>query len=176
MIPFRLLFQPGGIFNKYPRRDWRRISLWLKWGLLFSFFGVLFKIFIAADPASASYIISFLEYLAVEGEFEIPRFIILSLFAITKATYLVLLWVFRGLIIFIGIKIVGKSFVEFPVALSISGAGMVTGIWYCLPYGYLFYFVHGVFLSTFLLTKINRLENYQAIITAIIITVFPLLI
>ena len=175
MIPFRLFLKPGTIFDKYPRRDWRRVSLWLKWGLLFSLLGVFTRILLATDPVELSSIMAFLEFIAEEGEADIPRLVNFSLFAIVQTTYLVLLWIFRGLILYAGIKVAGESFVEFSVALSISAAGMVTGLWYLLPYGYLLYFAHGVFLISFLLMRINRLESYTAIITAVIAVMLPLI-
>lgn len=178
MIPFRLFFQPTSLFHLYPRRDWRRITLWLKWGLLFSFFGIFLKILLADDPASVSALMRFLKYLAGESEVAIPRFINLSLFIIIKMTYLIALWLIRGLLIFIGMKFAANAFIEFPVALSISGASLVSGFWYWLPfpYGYLLYAAHGIFLIAILKVNINREKYLPAIITGIIAGMLPLLI
>ncbi|MGM0381801.1 MAG: hypothetical protein ACQEP7_07410 [bacterium] len=175
MIPFRLMFNPASLFREYPRREWRRITLWLKWGLLFSFFGLFLKVLIVDDPAAVSSVMRFLKYLSAESETQIPRFINFSLFAITKATYLVILWFLRGLIIFIGMKMIARSFVELPVALSIAGASMVAGFWYWLPYGYWFYAIHSVFLISFLMVNINRTRYYKAGLIGFVSGILPLL-
>jgi len=64
------------------------------------------------------------------------------------------------------------------IALSISGASLVSGFWYLFPfpYGYLFFLVHGVFLIAILTVNINRMKYTPAVITGIIAGTLPLLI
>jgi hypothetical protein len=68
MLPVKLLFYPMSIVRTYPLRKWREVTLWLKWGFLFSIGAPLLRVLYSSSPESFSQIFRFLNYLAAEND------------------------------------------------------------------------------------------------------------
>lgn len=174
MLPFQLLFYPAAIFRNYPVRDWRRITVWLKWGLLIPFLAVILRL-VFFEPAEASSIIRLFQYFASESEFAIPPAVRYGSFLIIEGVILLLAWLLRSGMIYLFYRLTSPSFDEGEIALSVGAASMVTGIWYLVPYGYIIEFVHCLGLTSYLLVHINRINFPSAVPVAILPALVPLL-
>jgi hypothetical protein len=151
------------------------VTIWLKWGLLISFGAIFFRVFQSSAPAETSSIIRVLEYLAVEAEMELPPFVKFSLFFILQSLYLILIWLLRGLLIFVSYNLAESAFAEFNVALSVSAVSLIPAFWYVLPYGYFFAAIHSLLLTAYLLININRTPTPLAFLFGILVSILPLL-
>ncbi len=173
MVPFRILFNPVSISRSYPVREWRRVTVWLKWGLLLPFLAIIIRIFLA--PGESSSILRLFAYFAEESEFAIPPIVRYGLFMIMEGIILIVVWLARGGIIFMFYRLVSPSFSEGKIALSIAGASLITGIWYLIPYGYFPAIIHCAALTSYLLVQINRTELKFTLPVSILAALIPLL-
>jgi len=167
MIPFNLLFKPPAIIRNCPARDWRKITLWLKWGLLFSIGTIMLKVLISSDPAEISYVFVGLEWLNdYHDTVTIPLPLQFALFFIFESLAVVIAWTLKGAWIVTFYRLLNEKlyFNEAVIAFSIAGASLVTNIWHLLPYGTLLAGIHALILTTYLSSKVNRVSTGTAIL------------
>ncbi|MFB6357130.1 MAG: hypothetical protein ABEJ65_11525 [bacterium] len=173
MIPFYLLFYPPGIFKTYPVRNWREVTLFLKWGLLLSLFASIIRIIVSGSRTSISWIFwgiaQIVEYNdAIQG---FPFILKMALFFIITGLIVVFVWLIKSLIIMGIYQVLGDDvvFTEPKIAMSIAAASMITNIWYMVPIvGPYFACFHGAFLVGYLAVSINRLPLQIAIPVSIV--------
>lgn len=177
MIPFYLLFFPARVLEAYPIRYWRTITLWLKWGILFSLGGLMVHIATLDDPSSASFIFSMLEYLAEQNRaVSFPFLAQFGLFFIFEILIVLLTWVIKGSLIYLGYRMLRPRFGDPSVAMSVAGASMVTNIWLMIPFiGFYAAMIHGTVLIAYLVDRVNRTDDWDALKVAIIPGFIPLL-
>ncbi|GEM_PF-4916119 len=178
MILFRLYFYPASLFNKYPVRVWRRVTLWLKWGLLIPYLAIILRLVIDS-PEEVSSIFSFISFVAEESELAIPFAVQFGLFMVVQGAVLIFVWLLRGLLIYLYYRVSRVKFDEREMALSIAAAGLLTGIWNLLPFGFLIPYVltllHSLFLTTYLIFRVNRTTLPQAFLGSLLPALIPLL-
>lgn len=160
MIPFSLLFRPPAIIRNCPVRQWREITLWLKWGLFFSVATIMAKAILVSDPARISYVFSGLEWLnEYHDTLSIPLPLQYALFFIFETLFVVLAWAIKSLWIIFMYRVKEEIyFNETPIAFSIAGASLITNIWHIIPYGTIFAGLHAFILITFISSRINRIS------------------
>lgn len=169
MLPFNLLFRPGAVMRNHPVRDWRDITLWLKWGLFFSIGGVLLKAVLADNPASISYVFTWLEWLnEYHDTVSIPVPLQFALFFIIESLFVVLAWLIKSGMILLGYQLFDDIyFDETNIAFSLAGATMITNIWHILPYGTIFACIHSFVLIAYFTGQIHRLSPPQSLLLAV---------
>ncbi len=178
MIPIRLFFYPASLFNKYPVRVWRRVTLWLKWGLLIPYLAIILRLVIDS-PEEVSSIFSFISFAAEESELAIPFAVRFGLFMIIQGLIVILVWFIRGLLIYLYYRMSRVKFSEREMAFSIAAGGLVTGIWNLIPLGFFIPYVltllHCLFLTTYLIYRVNRTTLPQAFLGSLLPALIPLL-
>lgn len=169
MLPVKLLFYPMSIVRTYPLRKWREVTLWLKWGLLFSIGAPLLRVLYSSSPESFSKIFRFLNYLAAENDSLTLNFPVkFGLFCLLLILVVVLTWLIRAGIIFLLYQFIDVTFDEGPIALSLAGASLVNGIWLLVPFGWYLAPLHGMVLIAYLAGNVNRIDLPQAILVGIL--------
>lgn len=179
MIPFQLLFYPPTLFRRYPVRQWREVTLWLKWGILIALSSILVKIAMLESPADSSYIFQFLNYLGNQNDAITLSFPLkFGLFFLVEIFLVVINWLVRAGILTLAFNYVEVPFSEGNFALSIAGASLVSGVWMLLPgfVGVLFTAIHGVGLITYLNSQVNRLEITTGLAVSFLPGVVPFVI
>lgn len=166
MLPFNLLFRPPALMRDHPVRNWRDITLWLKWGLLLSIGVIMLRVGLHSDPASISYIFSALEWLnGYHDTISIPPPLQYALFFIIESLIVVLVWLIKSCMILMGYQLYEDiHFDETNIAFSLAGASLVTNLWLIIPYGTWFSSLHGLVLVTYLATQIHRLTLPKAVL------------
>lgn len=166
MLPINLLFRPAALMRNHPVRDWRDITLWLKWGLLVSIGVIMASVGLSSDPASGSYIFSALEWLnGYHDTVSIPRPLQYALFFVIESLVVVLVWLMKSCVILIGYQLFDDIyFDETNIAFSLSGASMVTNLWLFIPFGTVLACLHAFVLITYLATRIHRLSLPKAVL------------
>jgi len=177
MIPFFLFFFPPRLFEMYPVREWRSITLWLKWGILFSLGGVMVHIAMLASPEESSWIFAFLEYLARENDaIQLGLFARFSLFFIIETIVIIVTWLLKGMILYLGYQILDPPFAEPGIALSIAGGSMITNVWLIAPgIGPYAAVLHSFVLIAVVVHHIHRTGNGTSAGLALIPSLIPLL-
>ncbi len=177
MIPFFLFFFPPRLFEMYPVRQWRSITLWLKWGILFSLGGIMVHIAMLPNPSESSWLFAFLEYLARENDAITLGFLArFSLFFILESLVIIATWLVKGVIIYLGYQILDPPFAETSVAMSVAGGSMVTNLWLIAPgIGPYAAIIHSFILTAVLLHHINRTDRWTSSGLALIPSLIPLL-
>lgn len=180
MIPFQLLFYPPTIFRRYPVRQWREVTLWLKWGILIALSAILLSVAMLESPGDSSYIFELLNYLGKENDAINLNFQVkFGLFFLVEVFLVVLVWLARSALIFAAYNVIeGATFTEGYFALSIAGASLVNGIWMLVPgiAGTVLGTAHGIILITYLVSQVNRVGIAKALAVAILPGAFPFLI
>lgn len=177
MIPFFLFFYPPRLFEMYPVRQWRSITLWLKWGILFSLGGVMVHIAMLEDPADVSWIFGFLEYLARENDaITLGFFARFSLFFILESLVIIGTWLIKGLFIYLGYQILDPPFGEPNIAMSVAGGSMITNLWLIAPgIGPYAALLHSFILIAIVVHHINRTGPWTSAGLAAVPSFIPLL-
>lgn len=180
MIPFQLLFYPPTIFRRYPVRQWREVTLWLKWGILIALSSILVSVAMLESPEDSSYIFQLLNYLGEQNDAITLSFPVkFGLFFLVEVFLIMLVWLVRSTFIFVAYQIIDTAtFTEGYFALSIAGASLVNGIWVLVPglAGTVLGTLHGIVLITYLVSQINRVSPATALAIAILPGVFPFII
>lgn len=175
MTVFDLLTRPNSIFQRYPIRHWRQVTLWLKWGLLISLLSIIVRVVIADSNTRASWIFGLLEYLNSLSEgIKLDIYAQMPLFFITVSISILVTWMLKSFILLVGYQLMDGVFLEGRVALSISAATLVTNLWYVIPYvGMIAGTVHGCILMAILVLRINRLTMPGAMAMGILGGLIP---
>ncbi len=174
MLAFKILFEPGSIFRSYPVREWRRITLWLKWGLIIPYFAIIIRIMISPEN---SLLLGYLFELAEDAAF--PVFVYYILYLIIQGFLLTLVWLVRALFILFFYRLKQPSFGETGIACSLSAASLTTGIWYILPLSFFWVYlpatVHSIILTSYLIRQVNRVEKKSSIYAVILPSMVPII-
>lgn len=179
MIPFQLLFYPPTIFRNYPVRQWREVTLWLKWGIMIGLGSVLVKVALLSSPENSSYIFQLLNYLGEQNDAITLNFPVkFGLFFLVEVFLIVILWLLRSALIAAAYNILDAPFTEGPFAMSIAGASLVSGIWMLLPglTGTVLTALHGIILIAYLTSQVNRLSLGQSLGVGVLPGLIPFLI
>lgn len=180
MVPFQLLFYPPILFRRYPVRQWRDVTIWLKWGILIALSSVLVSVAMLESPENSSYIFQLLNYLGEQNDAITLNFPIkFGLFFLVEVFLIVFVWLLRAAFIFGAYNFVDDAtFTEGNFALSIAGASLVNGIWILVPglAGTIFGSLHGILLIAYLVSQVNRMSFGTAIAVAILPGIIPFII
>jgi hypothetical protein len=180
MIPFQLFFFPPVLIRRYPVRQWRDVTLWLKWGLLVALASVLLKVAMLESPAESSYIFSFLNYLSEQNDaISLTYLAKFGLFVLIEIFLVVLVWLLRaGLIVGAYQLLDVRTFNEGNFALSLAGASLITGVWMLLPglAGTILTAVHTIALLTYLVSQVHRLSIVRSIMLSLLPGLVPFII
>lgn len=167
MIPINLLLNPPGVVRNYPIREWRDVTLWLKWGIILSLVYVMTGVAMMKSPEDGSWIFQVIHFLEEYNDaITIPFVVKFGLFFIIESILIVIVWLIKSCMIIAGYQLIDAEFTETNIALSIAGASMVTGIWWLIPFGYVFMSLHSLLLMSYLLGQIHRLTLIQSILLA----------
>jgi hypothetical protein len=155
--------------RNHPVRDWRDITLWLKWGLLISVLTSFLKVWISADPTTASYVISGFDWLNnYHDTINIPLPLQYALFFIIETLSAVVLWLLKSLVLLLGYQLFEEiHFDETNIAFSLAGASMVTNVWHILPYGTIIAALHAFVLIAYLGTQIHDIPLSRALVLGV---------
>ncbi len=177
MLPLKLLFYPVSVIQTYPLRKWREVTLWLKWGLLVSIGSPLLRVSYSSSPESFSWIFGLLNYLASENDSLTLDFPVqFGLFFLLLIFLVLLNWMIRAGLIFILYQFIDGSFHEGPIALSLSGASLVNGIWLLVPFGWYLSLIHGILLLAYLAGNVNRLDTPNAALVGVLCGGIPFIV
>lgn len=177
MTVFDLLTRPNSIFQRYPIRHWRQVTLWLKWGLLISLLSIIIRVLLASSPTEVSFIFKLFEYLNSLSEgIKLDIYAQMPLFFITVSISILVTWILKSFILLVGYQLMDGVFEEGTVALSISAATLVTNIWYMFPYvGMIIGTVHGCILMAVLVLRINRFPAPGAMAMGVLGGLIPII-
>lgn len=174
MLPLQLLFFPAAIFRSHPVRKWREVTLWLKWGLLFSIVPPLLRVSLMDSPETFSGTFSLLNYLAEENDALTLDFPVkFGLFFLALIFLVLMVWLIRSGLIYLCYRMMNVNFNEGRVAMSVAGASMVNGVWLILPLGWYLAFLHGILLIAYLTVRVNRIGAGRGLIIGFLAGIVP---
>lgn len=184
MLPFQLLFNPKAVFREYPVREWRHATLWLKWGLVIPLVSILIRVLPQTRPSDQSLIFGLIKYLQTNtAAVTLAPPVELALFFIILTMTLLATWISKSGLIYLSYQIVDPHFNEWKIATSIGAASMVNGIWWIIPLSRIplvpalgFSYLHGIILTAYLISNVNRISFPKSFLISFIPGVIPFIV